>query len=275
MNPPTSRERITWKLGRPGKTKVPMDDDAFRSPLNDFQRSWRGYRKGAAGRPKRLVRHMRAPTCATVSEYRTRLEREGEARRETSRRLAVSISRFFSGPTHVACAKNQRFAGVDPEASKTAPGLVRRLRARGRAVNPGGGLVPASDAQTVAGHPGHRSSPGLSGPGAQGRLRPGPPPGRAPEYRETMFRQEATDQWRVNGARGPIFVHPSLGGSTTWSPIRRRKRSSPSFFFGTTRRPTSTNRSGARHFRGSSPDSPPAAFWPSAPRSGFPRGIWV
>ncbi|MFP4584038.1 MAG: CheR family methyltransferase [Desulfococcaceae bacterium] len=38
---------------------------------------------------------MRAPTCATVSEYRTRLEREGEARRETNRRLAVSISRFF------------------------------------------------------------------------------------------------------------------------------------------------------------------------------------
>jgi chemotaxis protein methyltransferase CheR len=38
---------------------------------------------------------MQAVNCPTVSEYRARLERDGEARREMERRLTVSISRFF------------------------------------------------------------------------------------------------------------------------------------------------------------------------------------
>lgn len=184
-----------------------MDDDAFRALLADFERSWRGYRKVRRGVQKRLVRHMHALNCKTVSEYRSRLDRDEEARREMKRRLTVSISRFF---------RDQRMWHVLK--ASVLPALVRD-HPQGLQVW-SAGCARGEEPYTLAAvwsripepkpplrilatdlHPDYLDQ-ARTGVYGQGSLRD-----VTPEFRETMFQRQAPNQWRVK---------PHLRPPITW-----------------------------------------------------------
>jgi len=72
-----------------------MNDDQFRRILDDFGLSWPGYRKVRKAVIKRLVRHMHQEGVRDAGEYLERTRTQPTLRRETQRRLTVSVSRFF------------------------------------------------------------------------------------------------------------------------------------------------------------------------------------
>jgi chemotaxis methyl-accepting protein methylase len=72
-----------------------MDDQQFRQLLNRFDFSWSGYRKIRKGVKKRIRRHMMALGCLNISDYLTKIDNNGDVKRQCELLLTVSISRFF------------------------------------------------------------------------------------------------------------------------------------------------------------------------------------
>lgn len=72
-----------------------MDDRQFKTILEFFQLSQKGYRKVRKGVKKRLVRHMAASGCKNASDYLAMLQNNPASMHECRLALTVSISRFF------------------------------------------------------------------------------------------------------------------------------------------------------------------------------------
>ena len=72
-----------------------MDDHQFRQLLEYFGFSWSGYRKVRKGVKKRISRHMQELRCPSIAAYLDLLNKNDVVRRESERRMTVSISRFF------------------------------------------------------------------------------------------------------------------------------------------------------------------------------------
>jgi chemotaxis methyl-accepting protein methylase len=72
-----------------------MTDADFRTVLEWFGLSWRGYRRVRQGAKKRLTRHMRQLGCATIDQYLKALAHDPGAGLVAEQQLSVSISRFF------------------------------------------------------------------------------------------------------------------------------------------------------------------------------------
>lgn len=72
-----------------------MDDGDFRSVLDAFGLSWRGYRKVRKGAKRRLARMMASCEAASVAVLVERCRLDETLREEALRALVVPISRFF------------------------------------------------------------------------------------------------------------------------------------------------------------------------------------
>ncbi|MGD8888517.1 MAG: CheR family methyltransferase [Desulfobacterales bacterium] len=72
-----------------------MDDDQFRSLLDQLSYSWKGYRKVRHGVKKRIRRHMQRLGCRDIMTYLNLLGKQQEIREECELLMTVSISRFF------------------------------------------------------------------------------------------------------------------------------------------------------------------------------------
>jgi chemotaxis protein methyltransferase CheR len=150
---------------------------------------------------------MQALNCPAVSEYRARLDRDGDARREMERRLTVSISRFFRDRQ----VWNVLQAEILPSLARRYPDWLAAWSA---------GCARGEEPYTLAAvwsrfpapkpplrilatdlHPGYldQARKGVYG---RGSLRDVPP-----DFRETMFTREGPDRWRVK---------PHLRPPITW-----------------------------------------------------------
>lgn len=72
-----------------------MDDTQFHVLLQQFNLSWRGYRKIRKGVKKRLRRHMLALGCMSIDDYIKTIDNRPEEKAECRRLLTVPITRFF------------------------------------------------------------------------------------------------------------------------------------------------------------------------------------
>jgi len=72
-----------------------MNDDEFRTLLDDRKMSWKGYRRIRKGVKKRLRRHMRELGCRHNNHYIERLKTDPAAEKKFKILMTVSISRFF------------------------------------------------------------------------------------------------------------------------------------------------------------------------------------
>lgn len=72
-----------------------LSDEAFRRLLNDYDRSWDGYRKVRKGVKKRIRRRMAAIGCRDAAAYLELIASCPDEWRVCERLLLVTISRFF------------------------------------------------------------------------------------------------------------------------------------------------------------------------------------
>ena len=72
-----------------------LSDEEFRRLLNDYDRSWDGYRKVRKGVKKRIRRRMAAIGCRDAAAYLELIASCPDEWREWARLLLVHISRFF------------------------------------------------------------------------------------------------------------------------------------------------------------------------------------
>ena len=72
-----------------------LSDDEFKTVLNYFNRSWKGYRKVRKGVKKRIRRHMQELGCSTARDYLSIIAADDDQKKLTKSCLLVTISRFF------------------------------------------------------------------------------------------------------------------------------------------------------------------------------------
>lgn len=72
-----------------------MNDDHFRSILEWFHLSWKGYRKVRSGAKKRLIRQIQQLGCRSVEDYIHRLENHPGLQKDALKCLSITISRFM------------------------------------------------------------------------------------------------------------------------------------------------------------------------------------
>ena len=72
-----------------------MNDDCFRSILEWFHLSWKGYRKVRRGAKKRLAWHMLQLGCRSVEDYLSILEKHPNLQKDALNCLSITISRFM------------------------------------------------------------------------------------------------------------------------------------------------------------------------------------
>jgi chemotaxis protein methyltransferase CheR len=72
-----------------------MDDHQFQQLLDNFEYSWRGYRRVRKGVKKRIRRHMQQLGCRTIHAYLQELDQAPALKQICEQLMTVSISRFF------------------------------------------------------------------------------------------------------------------------------------------------------------------------------------
>jgi len=77
------------------KWNLIMDDHQFKILLDWWNFSWAGYRKVRKGVKKRISRHMQELNCSGIEAYLQLLTTQITTRKESEKRMTVSISRFF------------------------------------------------------------------------------------------------------------------------------------------------------------------------------------